>query len=78
VLTKFVLSQQKIGSIRSDIEPAEIAQFLIAIYGDVTIQLIMGLEEKKISKQFESALKLILENKKVDKNQKTLTSFFKP
>jgi len=78
LLTKFVLSQQEIGSIRSDIEPAEIAQFLIAIYGDVTIQLIMGLEEKKISKQFESALKLILENKKVDKNQKTLTSFFKP
>lgn len=76
VLTKFITKQQKTGSLRSDIEPNEIAMFLLAVYGDITLQLIMGVEEKKITKQFESALKLILENKKEDKNQKTLTSFF--
>lgn len=78
LLTKFVSKQQKIGSIRSDIVPVEISQFLMAIYGDITLQLIIGVEEKKISKEFEAALKLILENKKLDKNQKTLTSLFNP
>lgn len=76
LLTTFVSKQQKNGTLRSDINPVEIAQFLMAVYGDIAMQLIMGVEEKKISKQFEGALKLILENKKVDKNQKTLTSFF--
>lgn len=78
LLTTFVSKQQKNGTLRSDIDPGEIAQFLMAVYGDIAMQLIMGVEEKKISKQFEGALKLILENKKVDKNQKTLTSFFNP
>lgn len=78
LLTTFVSKQQKNGTLRSDINPVEIAQFLMAVYGDIAMQLIMGVEEKKISKQFEGALKLILENKKVDKNQKTLTSFFNP
>ena len=76
LLKTFISKQQKMGSLRSDMEPVEIAQFLMAVYGDITLQLIMGVEEKKISKEFEAALRLILENKKLDKNQKTLTSFF--
>lgn len=78
LLTKFVSNQQKIGSIRSDIEPVEIAQFLMAVYSDIAQQFIMGVEEKKISKQFEGTLTLISENKRVDKNQKTLTNLFNP
>jgi AcrR family transcriptional regulator len=78
LLTKFVSNQQKIGSLRSDIEPVEIAQFLMAVYSDIAQQFIMGVEEKKISKQFEGTLTLISENKRVDKNQKTLTNLFNP
>ena len=78
LLTAFVSKQQKIGSLRSDIEPVEIAQFLMAVYSDIAQQFIMGVKEKKISKQFEGTLTLISENKRVDKNQKTLTNLFNP
>jgi AcrR family transcriptional regulator len=76
ILTSYISKQQSLGGLRSDIDPDEIAQFLIAIYGDITQQFILGVDEKKISKGFEGALRLILENKKIDKDQSTLSNFF--
>jgi AcrR family transcriptional regulator len=75
VLTSFIEDQQSLGAIRQDIEPKVIAQFLTAIYNDLAMQLIMGINEKKISKSLTSALSLILE-KKIDKDQKTLSKYF--
>ncbi len=76
VLTSFISMQQKQGTVRSDIEAVEIAQFLIAVYNDLSVQLIIGLDEKKISNNLDTSLKLILETRPVDKNQKTLNSYF--
>ncbi|ADZ09616.1 transcriptional regulator, TetR family [Methanobacterium lacus] len=76
LLTRFVSKQQSLGELGSDLDPGAVAQFLIAVYGDISLQLIMGVDEKKISNEFEGALKLILENKKIDKDQSTLSSFF--
>ena len=75
VLTSFIEDQQSIGAIRQDMESKVIAQFLTAIYNDLAMQLIMGINEKKISKSLTSALSLILE-KKIDKDQKTLSKYF--
>ena len=75
VLTSFIEDQQSLGAIRQDMEPKVIAQFLTAVYNDLAMQLIMGINDKKISKSLTSALSLILE-KKIDKNQKTLSKYF--
>lgn len=76
ILTAFISKQQKLGELMSNIEAQEIAQFLMAVYGDISLQIIIGVEETKITKNFEDSLNLILENKKEDKNQSTLTNFF--
>lgn len=76
LLTFFISKQQKLGTIRPDLEAPEIAQFLMAVYSDLAMQLIMGMDETKISKNLNNSLKLILEDRKVDKNQKTLNSYF--
>jgi len=76
VLSNFVSHQQKLGSVKSDLEPIIIAQFLIAVYNDLAMQLIIGVDETKISNSLNSSLNLILESRSVDKNQKTLTNYF--
>ena len=76
LLTRFVSKQQRHGELGSDLDPGAVAQLLMAVYGNITLQLIMGVDEKKINSDFEGALKLILENKKVDKDQSTLNNFF--
>jgi AcrR family transcriptional regulator len=75
LLTSFIENQQTLGAIRQDIEPKVLAQFLTAIYNDLAMQLIMGINEKKISRSLSSALSLILE-KTIDKDQKTLSKYF--
>ena len=75
VLTSFIEDQQSLGAIRQDMGPKVIAQFLTAVYNDLAMQLIMGINDKKISKSLTSALSLILE-KKIDKDQETLGKYF--
>lgn len=75
LLTSFIEDQQSLGAIRQDMEPKVIAQFLTAIYNDLAMQLIMGINEKKISRSLTGALSLILE-KKIDRDQETLSKYF--
>ncbi|UTB32511.1 MAG: TetR/AcrR family transcriptional regulator [Methanobacterium sp. ERen5] len=77
LLTRFVSKQQSLGELGSDLDPSVVAQLLMSVYGNITLEFIVGVDEKRISKEFEGALKLILENKEVDKDQSNLNSFFK-
>jgi AcrR family transcriptional regulator len=74
-LTDFIEIQQKKGAIRQDMESKDVAQFITAVYNDLAMQLIMGVNENKISRSLKNALSLILEEK-ISKDQKTLNSYF--
>lgn len=76
VLSNFVKKQQTLGAVKSDLEPKIIAQFLLAVYNDLAMQLIIGVDETKISNTLNSSLNIILNSTSVDKNQKTLTNYF--
>jgi len=75
VLTNFIETQQKRGAVRQDMESKVIAQFITAIYNDLAMQLIMGVNENKISRSLKTTLSLILEEK-ISKDQKTLNKYF--
>jgi DNA-binding transcriptional regulator YbjK len=71
----FVENQQNKGNIRDDIPADNIAQLLIAVYNDVAIQLIIGIDRTKVHESWKNSLSTILEENHKDQ-QKTLNKYF--
>ena len=71
----FVESQQSKGTIRQDISAGTIAQLLNAIYTDISMQLIIGMDSTRIHESWKNSLSAVLEHNNQDK-QKTLNKYF--
>ena len=71
----FVENQQNKGNIRDDIPAENIAQLLIAVYNDIAIQLIIGIDRTKVHESWKNSLSTILEENHNDQ-QKTLNKYF--
>jgi AcrR family transcriptional regulator len=71
----FVENQQNKGNIRDDIPAENIAQLLIAVYNDIAIQLIIGIDRTKVHESWKNSLSTILEENHKDQ-QKTLNKYF--
>ncbi len=71
----FVENQQKKGNIRNDIPPGNIAQLLMGVYIDISLQLIIGIDETKVHESLKNSLSTILEENHKDQ-QKTLNKYF--
>jgi AcrR family transcriptional regulator len=71
----FVENQQKKGNIRDDIPAANIAQLLIGVYTDISMQLIIGIDKTQVHESWKNSLSTILEENHKDK-QKTLNKYF--
>ena len=57
----FLQSQQEKGTIRNDVEANILAQLLMALSIDITMQLVIGLEEAKIHEKWTKSVQAILE-----------------
>ncbi len=71
----FVENQQKKGNIRDDIPAGNIAQLLIGVYTDISMQLIIGIDKTQVHESWKNSLSTILEENHKDK-QKTLNKYF--
>jgi AcrR family transcriptional regulator len=60
----FLESQQKKGTIRIDVDANTLAQLLMALSTDITIQIIIGFNESKIHEKWTKSYKSILNKKK--------------
>ena len=74
-LTFFVENQQIKGNIRDDIPAITIAQLLNAIYTDISMQLIIGMDTTKVHESWKTSISSVLEVNHEDK-QKTLNKYF--
>ena len=74
-LSFFVENQQSKGNIRNDISASTIAQLLISIYNDISMQLIIGMDKTRIHETWKNTLSAVLEQDHHD-NQKTLNKYF--
>ena len=74
-LTFFVENQQNKGNIRDDIPAITIAQLLNAIYTDISMQLIIGMDTTKVHESWKTSISAVLEENHQD-NQKTLNKYF--
>lgn len=74
-LTFFVENQQNKGNIRNDIPAITIAQLLNAIYTDISMQLIIGMDTTKVHEFWKTSISAVLEENRQD-NQKTLNKYF--
>lgn len=74
-LIKFVKKQQDNGNIRNDINAVTIAQLLTAIYSDIAMQLIIGMDITKVHESWKNSISTIIEKNNYD-NQKTLNKYF--
>jgi AcrR family transcriptional regulator len=74
-LSNFIKKHQVMGDIRNDIEPMILAQILLAIYTDLAMQLIIGVNEKKIIKSMNHSISTVIEGN-INRDQKTLNDFF--
>ena len=74
-LTFFVENQQSKGNIRDDIRAITIAQLLNAIYTDISMQLIIGMDTTKVHESWKTSISSVLEVNHEDK-QKTLNKYF--
>ena len=71
----FVENQQKKGNIRDDVPSGNIAQLLMGVYTDISMQLIIGIDETKVHESWKNSLSTILEENHKDQ-QKTLNKYF--
>lgn len=71
----FVENQQGKGNIRQDISAGIIAQLLNAIYTDISMQLIIGIDSTRVHESWKNSLSAVLEQNNQDK-QKTLNKYF--
>ena len=71
----FVENQQKKGNIRDDIPAGNIAQLLIGVYTDISMQLIIGIDKTQVHESWKNSLSAILDENHKDK-QKTLNKYF--
>jgi AcrR family transcriptional regulator len=71
----FVENQQNKGNIRQDISAGIIAQLLNAIYTDISMQLIIGMDSTRVHESWKNSLSAVLEQNNKDK-QKTLNKYF--
>ncbi len=71
----FVENQQSRGNIRQDISAGTIAQILNAIYTDISMQLIIGIDSTRVHESWKNSLSAVLEQNNQDK-QKTLNKYF--
>jgi len=74
-LTHFIELQQNIGNIQKDVDAFTIAQLLNAIYLDIAMQLIIGIETTKVHESWKNSLSFLFEKNNQDK-QKTLNKYF--
>ena len=74
-LSFFVENQQSKGNIRNDIAPGTIAQLLISIYTDISMQLIIGMDKTRVHESWKNSVSAVL-NQNVHDNQKTLNKYF--
>jgi AcrR family transcriptional regulator len=65
----FVENQQNKGNIRDDIPAANIAQLLIAVYNDIAIQLIIGIDRTKVHESWKNSLSTILKENHKDQQK---------
>jgi AcrR family transcriptional regulator len=71
----FVENQQKKGNIRDDVPAGNIAQLLMGVYTDISMQLIIGIDETQVHESWKNSLSTILEENHKDQ-QKTLNKYF--
>jgi AcrR family transcriptional regulator len=71
----FVENQQKKGNIRDDVPAGNIAQLLMGVYTDISMQLIIGIDETHVHESWKNSLSTILEENHKDQ-QKTLNKYF--
>jgi AcrR family transcriptional regulator len=74
-LSFFVENQQSKGNIRNDISADTIAQLLISIYTDISMQLIIGMDKTRVHESWKNSVSAVL-NQNVHDNQKTLNKYF--
>lgn len=74
-LTIFVEKQQNKCNIRKDIDAGTIAQLLTAIYSDIAMQLIIGIDITRIHESWKNSISAVLEKNNYNK-QKTLNKYF--
>ena len=74
-LTKFIESNQIKGNIQTNINAATLAHLLNAIYIDLCMQLIIGIDKTKIRESWNNSVSVLLEKDTHD-NQKTLNKYF--
>jgi AcrR family transcriptional regulator len=75
ILTNFVEKQQMQGNIRKDINASTLAQLLNAIYTDLAVQIIIGIERTRIHENWNNSMSAVLERNTHD-DQKTLNKYF--
>ena len=57
----FLLNQQEKGIIQNDVDAATLAQNLMALSTDITMQLIIGIDKEKIHETWKKSIDAILE-----------------
>lgn len=74
-LTNFIKRNQIKGNIQTNINASTLAHLLNAVYIDLCMQLIIGIDKTKIRESWNNSISVILEKDTHD-NQKTLNKYF--
>ncbi len=74
-LTNFIKRNQIKGNIQTNINAPTLAHLLNAVYIDLCMQLIIGIDKTKIRESWNDSISVILEKDTQD-NQKTLNKYF--
>ncbi len=75
ILINFVEKQQDNNNIRNDIDAETIAQLLMAIYSDIAMQLIIGVDITQVHEFWKNSISTVIKIEEYDK-QKTLNKYF--
>jgi len=77
ILIKFVEKQQDNDNIRKDIDALTIAQLITAVYSDIAMQLIIGIDITKVYEFWKNSISAITKKNDNDYDQqKTLNKYF--
>ena len=77
ILIKFVEKQQDSDNMRKDIDALTIAQLLTAVYSDIAMQLIIGIDITKVYEFWKNSIYAITKKNDNDYDQqKTLNKYF--
>ena len=77
ILTKFVEKQLDNDNIRKDIDALTIAQLITAVYSDIAMQLIIGIDITKVYEFWKNSISAITKKNDNDYDQqKTLNKYF--